>query len=147
MSATYAIAASGIGATQARNGPRQAGGLEKAPRNRVAAKLLETGGFEKAHASQPVEVSIKDHGPSCACIKYSLASDRRPSVRPVKYRASASSGPKSETSANPSLRTCSASCFGSKKLLKWFPASCRGGHYRREHLLGSSSSNSLGTVY
>ena len=47
----------GLDKAQARNGPRQAGGLEKAARNRVAAKLLETGGFERAHASQPVEGS------------------------------------------------------------------------------------------
>src|SRR5205823_2490631 len=40
--------------TQTRNGPRQAGSFEKAARDRVAAKLPETGGFERAHAWRPV---------------------------------------------------------------------------------------------
>ncbi len=35
----------GLEKAQARNGPRQAGGLEKAARDRVAAKLPESGGF------------------------------------------------------------------------------------------------------
>jgi hypothetical protein len=35
----------GLDKAQARNGPRQGGGLEKTARDRVAAKLLETGGF------------------------------------------------------------------------------------------------------
>ena len=35
----------GLDKAQARDGPLQAGGLEKAARDRVAAKLLETGGF------------------------------------------------------------------------------------------------------
>ena len=40
----------GLDEAQARNGARQTGGLEKAARDRVAAKLPETGGFERAHA-------------------------------------------------------------------------------------------------
>ena len=36
----------GLDEAQARDGPRQAGGLEEAARDRVAAKLPETGGFE-----------------------------------------------------------------------------------------------------
>ncbi len=43
---------------QARDGPLQAGGLEKAARNHIAAKLLEIGGFDKAHASRPSEESF-----------------------------------------------------------------------------------------
>ena len=39
----------GLDKAQARNGPRQAGGLEKAARDRVAAKLPETGDFERTH--------------------------------------------------------------------------------------------------
>ncbi len=44
----------GLDKAQARNGPQQAGGLEKAARDHVAAKLLETGDFERAHAWRPV---------------------------------------------------------------------------------------------
>jgi hypothetical protein len=36
---------------QARNGPRQASGLEKTARNRIATKLPETRGFEKTHVA------------------------------------------------------------------------------------------------
>ena len=43
----------GLDEAQARNGPRQAGGLEKAARDRVAAKLPESGGFERAHEFRP----------------------------------------------------------------------------------------------
>src|SRR6185503_15303703 len=39
---------------QARNGARHAGGREKATSDRVAAKLLESGRFERAHAWCPV---------------------------------------------------------------------------------------------
>ncbi len=34
----------GLDEAEARNGPRQAGGLKKAARDRIAAKLLESGG-------------------------------------------------------------------------------------------------------
>ena len=44
----------GLDKAQARNGSPQAGGLEKAPRDCVAAKLLEAGGFGRAHAWCPV---------------------------------------------------------------------------------------------
>src|ERR1700733_1768381 len=44
----------GLDKAQARNGSSQAGGLEKAPRDCVAAKLLEAGGFGRAHAWCPV---------------------------------------------------------------------------------------------
>src|SRR5580693_8629766 len=44
----------GLDKAQARNGPQQAGGLEKAARNHVAAKLPETGDFERAHAWRSV---------------------------------------------------------------------------------------------
>src|SRR3984957_17156018 len=44
----------GLDKAQARNGPRQAGGLEKAALDRVLAKLPETGSFERARAWRPV---------------------------------------------------------------------------------------------
>src|ERR1700734_587924 len=44
----------GLDKAQARNGPRQAGGLEKAALDRVAAKLQETGGLERVHELRPV---------------------------------------------------------------------------------------------
>ena len=39
----------GLDKAQTRNGALQARGFEQAARDRVAAKLLETGGFERAH--------------------------------------------------------------------------------------------------
>src|SRR5882724_10211189 len=48
----------GLDKPQARNGPPQASGLEKAAHNHVAAKVLETGGFETAHAWRPVGARI-----------------------------------------------------------------------------------------
>src|ERR1700727_829046 len=47
----------GLDKAQARNGPRQAGGLEKAALDRVAAKLQETGGLERVHELCPVPSS------------------------------------------------------------------------------------------
>src|ERR1700722_17209931 len=47
----------GLDKAQARNGPLQAGGLEKAARDRIAAQLPETGGFERAHELRPVPPS------------------------------------------------------------------------------------------
>ncbi len=42
----------GLNEAQARDGPGQAGGLEEAARDCVAAKLLEAGGFARTHARQ-----------------------------------------------------------------------------------------------
>lgn len=41
----------GLDKAQACDGPRQAGDLEKAARDRVAAKLREAGSLERAHAA------------------------------------------------------------------------------------------------
>jgi len=59
--------------TQTRNGPRQAGSFEKASRDRVAAKLPETGGFERAHAWRPVGQG--DHYPNLYIAQYSSFAD------------------------------------------------------------------------
>ena len=44
----------GLDKAQAGNGPHQTGGLEKAARNHIAAKLLETGGSKRVHTWRPV---------------------------------------------------------------------------------------------
>jgi len=63
----------GLDKAQARNGPQQAGGLEKAARNHVAAKLLETGDFARAHARRPVGARII--APNLCIAQYSSFAD------------------------------------------------------------------------
>jgi hypothetical protein len=62
----------GLDKAQARNGPQQAGGLEKAVRNHVAAKLLETRDFDRAHAWRPVGARIT---PNLYIAQYSSFAD------------------------------------------------------------------------
>ena len=72
----------GLDKAQASDGAPQAGGLEKAARDRVAAKLLETGVFETAHARAGVRSRHCINNPSSAReLRSTRTTDNRPAPR------------------------------------------------------------------
>src|SRR5580692_4538746 len=81
----------GLDKAQARNGPQQTGGLEKGACNHVAAKLLETGDFERAHAWHPVGARIIT--PNLYLAQYSSFADRNSTKSNSEYEILCIEGP------------------------------------------------------
>jgi hypothetical protein len=73
----------GLDEPQARDGARQAGGLEKTARDRVAAKLPEAGGFGRTHAPQSTPAKgVRESGIGRRCAPRS----GRPPPRSARIR-------------------------------------------------------------
>ena len=78
----------GLDEAQARNGPRQAGGLEEAARDRVAAKLLEAG--DRAHEVERAATS--------SSVRPNRGATPRPRMRAICLTISSSAARRKERS-------------------------------------------------